>query len=433
MKSLVAAALTAAALMLAPVVPAVAEPGDPLPTVAFQTLPDPLSPYRGQVSCDPVAKSGTVALARMVVATYGVGSTSGITRSCSSGGASEHKEGRAWDWMLSAADPAQRAIADRFLQWLTGPDGDGVAAGNARRLGIMYAIWNGRVWKSYRANDSQGSGWETYSGSSPHTDHIHISLSWDGAYQRTSWWTGKAITQHDIGPCRVYVGEPAPPYSGPRYTPCPPPVERWPIEEYVTQVYQDLFGRTPDATGLATWTSQLRAGTPRVAVSNAITSSTEFRARLINDSYARYLGRRADAEGLQTWLQVMRTGGTIQQMESGFLASAEYWMQARSDARQWVRELYADVLGRSPAEVEVAHWVSQLERGTRREQVAMGFLLSTERLTTVVDGYYRWLLDRGIDPAGRQSWVSGIQQGRRNEEIIGAIVASEEYLLRVSR
>src|SRR5690606_34041163 len=31
-------------------------------------------------------------------------------------------------------------------------------------------------------------------GSSPHTDHIHFSFSWDGAMQRTSWWTGTAWT-----------------------------------------------------------------------------------------------------------------------------------------------------------------------------------------------------------------------------------------------
>ena len=34
----------------------------------------------------------------------------------------------------------------------------------------------------------------------PHTDHIHFSFSWDGAYARTSWWTGKALTTVSPGP-----------------------------------------------------------------------------------------------------------------------------------------------------------------------------------------------------------------------------------------
>ena len=37
---------------------------------------------------------------------------------------------------------------------------------NARRLGIMYMIWNRRIWSSYKAS----SGWRKYSGSNPHTD-----------------------------------------------------------------------------------------------------------------------------------------------------------------------------------------------------------------------------------------------------------------------
>ena len=60
----------------------------------------------------------------------------------------------------------------------------------------------------------------------------------------------------------------------------------------------------------------------------------------------------------------------------------------------------------------------------------MGFLLSTERLTTVVDGEYQHLLGRRIDPSGRQTWVGLIQGGVRLEDVIGGIIASEEYFAR---
>ena len=60
----------------------------------------------------------------------------------------------------------------------------------ARRFGIMYIIWNHKMWRAY----DPGRGWAPYSGVSPHTDHIHFSFTWDGAYGRTSWWTGKALT-----------------------------------------------------------------------------------------------------------------------------------------------------------------------------------------------------------------------------------------------
>jgi hypothetical protein len=210
--------------------------------------------------------------------------------------------------------------------------------------------------------------------------------------------------------------------------PAAPPMPAAPADRYVRNVYQDLLSRPADGAGLRTWTGLLTSGTPRSGVASSITSSAEFRSRLINDSYRQYLRRGADAGGLQTWLQVMNRGGTIQQMESGFLGSREHYQRNGSDDRRWVAALYRDVLGRNPSAAEVSHWVGVLRGGSSREQVATGFLMSTERLTTVVDGYYRWLLDRGLDTAGRRSWVSAIQSGGRSEQIIGGIVASDEYL-----
>jgi len=189
----------------------------PRPGVAFSTAPDPLARYVGQVACDPVARPGTLALRDLVLGTYGVRGTASLVRSCSEG-RTEHADGRAWDWSVRAWVPEERAAAEDLIRWLTGPDADGVAAGNARRLGVMYLIWDSRIWEAYRSSEAVGSGWKAYTGASPHTDHVHLSLSWDGAYQRTSWWTGRAITAQDLGPCEPvpgggYVVSPNPRYG----------------------------------------------------------------------------------------------------------------------------------------------------------------------------------------------------------------------------
>ena len=197
---------------------AVAAAAVPEPTVPILTAPEALSRFQGQVTCDPVEKLGTQRLRSLLRTSYGKANTGGIVRACSIGGNSQHKEGRAYDWALNAGDPADRAIADAFLTWLTGPDGAGVPAGNAARLGVQYVIWNRQIWGAYSPT------WKPYSGESPHTDHIHISLSWDGAFARTSWWTGSAVTRVDHGPCAVYVDVLVAPYSQPNYTRCPTPV-----------------------------------------------------------------------------------------------------------------------------------------------------------------------------------------------------------------
>lgn len=203
-----------------------------------------------------------------------------------------------------------------------------------------------------------------------------------------------------------------------------------PVQRYVERVYRDLFHRSVDATGLVTWTRALETGTPRVAVAHAITSSDEYRGRLVTRSYRTFLNRAPEPAGLAHWVRTLGSGLTIQQMEAGFLASPEYYRKAGGTPAGWVTGLYRHVLDRGAAPAEIRFWTDRLARGDDRSTVALGFLLSTEHLTTVVDGYYQELLGRSIDPTGRATWVSLIQAGHRVEEIIGGIVASEEYFAR---
>lgn len=198
------------------------------------------------------------------------------------------------------------------------------------------------------------------------------------------------------------------------------------VDNYVISVYEDLFDRAPDWPGEVTWSTALISGTPRIAVANAITSSEEFRTGLIDDAYDTYLGRGPDAGGLQSWLRGMSAGMTVEQLDSGFIASPEYWATSGGTSADWVKALYRDVLGRDAGASEVAGWVAALDRGATRTQVSMGFLLSTEYLTSVVDGYYQHLLRRSIEP-GQGTWVAAIQNGARDEQIISGIVASDEY------
>jgi Putative peptidoglycan binding domain len=174
-----------------------------------------LAPSQMQVSCDPVVQRGVRKLRHLALSTYGKGYDAGVVRSCVSGGDSEHKEGRAWDWGLSVSDASQRAAAGDFLAWLTANSGR-----QARRLGVMYVIYNRRIWSTYRIED----GWRAYTGSDPHTSHIHISLSWAGARGRTSFWTGR-VSPVDYGPCAVFRGQMARLSDGPNPQPCPAPAE----------------------------------------------------------------------------------------------------------------------------------------------------------------------------------------------------------------
>jgi hypothetical protein len=175
----------------------------PVPTasVALPADLDRASFYEAQTLCDPVARPGTLALQDLLLATYGP-ATIYIPRGCTSS-TSEHFDGRALDWMRNARVPAEKEMADAFVDWLLAPAADGTPHEMARRMGIMYIIWNNRMIRMY----DPGRGWTDYRSclssanagtsmdTSCHRNHVHLSMSWDGAAGITSWWTGVAQLQ----------------------------------------------------------------------------------------------------------------------------------------------------------------------------------------------------------------------------------------------
>ena len=166
---------------------------------------DEKGPFEQQISCDPADRPGVTAFALLVSDHYDRPTFFGA-RPCIDY-ASFHHDGRALDWPLNVGDPADRQIADSVIVWLTDNGGE-----MANRFGIEYLIWNGLIW-------SQDRGWQYYTGN-PHTDHIHFSFTWDGAEMRTSWWTGVAVTEPDLGPCDVNPWHYAPLHTVPRVGPC---------------------------------------------------------------------------------------------------------------------------------------------------------------------------------------------------------------------
>jgi hypothetical protein len=162
----------------------------PVPVLAAPgTVTGPIegyAAYEPQRTCDPSAKVGMRSLAGALLRDYAGSRNLGIVRGCSVGGRSEHKEGRAFDWGVNITNPNEKAAAGGFIGALMATDADGNRHALARRMGVMYVIWDRQIWSSYRASE----GWRPYTGSSPHRDHVHISMSWAGATGRTSFWSG---------------------------------------------------------------------------------------------------------------------------------------------------------------------------------------------------------------------------------------------------
>ncbi len=150
--------------------------------------------YEPQTNCSPNAKPGTLRLSQWLQKTYPGSGSLGISRSCKDGGVSEHKEGRAFDWAVDVNSARDRGYVNAFFAKIFAADAEGNPAALARRMGIMYLIWNDHIYSSYygfTARDYKGC--KVLAGCSAtlrHRNHVHISLSRAGGNGTTSWYTG---------------------------------------------------------------------------------------------------------------------------------------------------------------------------------------------------------------------------------------------------
>ena len=168
-----------------------------VPTSAkYVSPPDSYATYQPQKGCARTDKPGTVALGQWLAARGG--GYGGTLRSCRAGGQSEHKDGRAFDWTLDATDLDDQATAEAFITEAFADDEIGDTDALARRLGIMYVIWNDKIysaWYGFEPRSYLNSACrsrKTCSVTLRHRDHMHISLSVAGAQARTSWYVERA-------------------------------------------------------------------------------------------------------------------------------------------------------------------------------------------------------------------------------------------------
>lgn len=207
--------------------PAAAASSTPGPGAGASAAIEGPSPYLPQTDCDLTLRAGTVALMRLLQRTYPDGTDLGILQSCSAEGmTSEHADGRALDLGLNVNKPRQHAEALALLQWLFATDRFGNTQAMARRLGIMYVIYDSQIRSvgdprsSPYLSDTCGNG--RGDPSTCHRDHMHISLGWNGALGRTSYWTGR-VAAVDYGPCVAPGHLFSAAYTRPNPTPCPAP------------------------------------------------------------------------------------------------------------------------------------------------------------------------------------------------------------------
>jgi hypothetical protein len=169
--------------------------GLPAPTASAAAVEDYAS-YDGQTTCVDKVLPGTDFLLRLLVRQHPGTRYASALRACSNS-TSEHQDGRALDWGVDADDPREKALADAWLEKIFATDKRGNPHALARRMGIMYVIWDDHIYSAYRKFERR-----LYTTCEPrnkcskttrHRDHVHVSLSRAGAAAQTSFYRARNV------------------------------------------------------------------------------------------------------------------------------------------------------------------------------------------------------------------------------------------------
>jgi Ca2+-binding RTX toxin-like protein len=206
---------------------------------------------------------------------------------------------------------------------------------------------------------------------------------------------------------------------------------------FVNHLYLNALGRQADSGGLNHWVNTFNNGASKESVVLGFALSGE--AKVIYDdtaidfaesnsasdqgdeayrAYQALLDRAADKDGLIYWANELADGASIESIASGFIASVEFQnLNGGQTNEQFATLLYNNALGRAPDTARLAHWLTVLDNGMTKAQVAVGFIQSIEMLNFTDSTYYSWVKSQGIDDT-----ISG---GYDTDKLAGGLLADK--------
>jgi hypothetical protein len=202
-------------------------------------------------------------------------------------------------------------------------------------------------------------------------------------------------------------------------------------QRFLIDTYQSLLGRKIDSTGLAAWSAMLDQGGTRQQVVQGIVNSPEYRNVEVQQMFQKFLHRAADAAGLATFTNFLAKGGTLEQAQALVAGSPEYELLHGGDNSGFLNALYQDVVHRPIDSFGTATFTQLLASGTDRTQVADMVISSLECRQNVIADFFQQFLNRPEDAQGMKSFVTALQQGAQEADIVAAMVGSPEFLSHV--
>lgn len=171
--------------------------------------------------------------------------------------------------------------------------------------------------------------------------------------------------------------------------------------DYVIDLYEGLYNRYPDNSGLSYWVNELNLGENRVNILSNVFNSNEFQGRLndigiknkgeityindngkvkflVNQFYKGLFNRTSDEDGLNYWTnEIVESKYTVAQVLEIFINSDEF-ISKKYNNKQYVECLYKTLLGRDADKEGLNYWTSILESGNSKKFVLANNFQSKE-------------------------------------------------------
>lgn len=200
-------------------------------------------------------------------------------------------------------------------------------------------------------------------------------------------------------------------------------------EAFVTNLYRDILGRTPDSGGLNYFSTILNNNlVNRSQVTLAIETSVEARISQVEKLYAALLNRVADQNGLNNSVLFLEHGGSMIQLREVITVSPEYFQTRGSSSNSsFLDALANDAVGHTADSTTKADELGLLNIGVPRTTMVDIYFSLQEAQRLIVAGYYKQFLNRSPDPGAQIAFVNAMQHNIPEELVVMVIGGSDEY------
>ncbi len=203
---------------------------------------------------------------------------------------------------------------------------------------------------------------------------------------------------------------------------------------------RDVTGRLSTKAEREKWGTKLASGTPPQVVFDSLMDSTDVGGPFVPvvRLYRATFLRPPKQEGVAYWVKQARSGDSLDEIATVFAKSPEFQNRyGQLSNRQFVDQIYRNILGRAPQASGLAYWENLLARGTARGKMVVNFSEASENVNkTSVSARMSLLtatmLRRQATTDEVARWRS-LWSGLSDTELIRRVMNSSAYQQRLAR